>query len=336
VSDGGGTTRTGTATVLFTDLTGSTEARSRLGEETADELSRRHERLLATEISAHRGVVVKTLGDGVMATFGSAANAVAAAIAIQQTIADGNDDLPAPLLVRIGISAGDVAWRGNDCTGTPVIEAARLCNVAGPGEIVIADIVQAMARGRGGHNFVPLGALSLKGLSDPVPASRVRWAGDEGDASTSTTAATPVLASAPVKTTAPRGGGGDGGSSNRRPVLLAVGGAVILVLIAVGAVFALSGGDDGDGSDASPFCEIAAGAPSLGAEAPTEEERADALATLEELQAVAPNEEIEQDVVTIRDALQRTPGTLDTDGQAQLVASLVSLEEYLTENCPPE
>ena len=331
MGNGGSTTRTGTATVLFTDLTGSTEARSRLGEEAADELSRRHERILATEISAHRGVVVKTLGDGVMATFGSAANAMAAAIAIQQTVADVNDELEAPLRVRIGISAGDVAWRGNDCTGTPVIEAARLCNVAGPGEIVIADIVQAMARGRGGHAFVPLGELSLKGLSEPVPASRVRWAGDD-ESEVPSAPATPVLAAATVKTpTTPKPPAV--GGSNRRWVLLAIAGGVVAVLVlAIGAFAILGGGDDGGASDESSFCEIAAGADFNG-EQPTDED----LATLDELEAAAPNDEIQQDIATIREAaVAAQAGTVDPDLRARGTASIISVSTYLTENCPAE
>jgi class 3 adenylate cyclase len=326
VIDGGPNTRTGTATVLFTDLAGSTEARARLGEEAADELSRRHERLLATEISAHRGVVVKTLGDGVMATFGSAANAVAAAIAIQETVRDHNDDLPAPLRVRIGISAGDVAWRGNDCAGTPVIEAARLCAVAGAGEIVSADIVQAMARGRGGHAFVPLGSLELKGLSEPVPASRVRWPGDEGDA---------PLVTEPAAVVAPPA------TRERRPsrkIWLAIGGGVAAVFIAGGVALALAGGDDGgDGEESADFCALVDEAPSLG-ELDDQAAITEAQRTFEDLEAAAPNDEVRSDINTLLTGLSAVetgmlqPGDLQTN--ATVVAAGVSLTEFINENCP--
>lgn len=57
-----------TATVLFTDLVGSTELRSRLGERDADELRRSHDRLLIAAVTAHGGQVVKGVGDGIMAT----------------------------------------------------------------------------------------------------------------------------------------------------------------------------------------------------------------------------------------------------------------------------
>jgi class 3 adenylate cyclase len=321
VSDTGSTTRTGTTTVLFTDLAGSTEERARLGEEVADELTRRHDRILATEISAHHGVVVKTLGDGVLATFGSAANAVAAAVAIQQTVADLNDDLPAPLRVKIGISAGDVAWRGSDPAGTPVIEAARLCAKAGAGEIVIADIVQAMARGRGGHSFVPLGPLPLKGLADPVPASRVRWAGDEYD-----TAITATAAAAPAAGAGPAPG-------RRWLVLGVVVGAVLLVaLLAVVAALVLAD-DGGSGNDTEAFCSLAAGAPDFGDALSSEAARTDALATVDELEAAAPDDEIRADVVTIRGAFDGTIDTSEPMAAAQVAAALESLDTYLTDNC---
>jgi len=329
MSDGGSTRRTGTATVLFTDLAGSTEARSRLGEEAADELHRQHERLLATEISAHRGVVVKTLGDGVMATFGSAANAVAAAIAIQQTVADVNDELEAPLRVRIGISAGDVAWRGKDCTGTPVIEAARLCNVAGPGEIVIADIVQAMARGRGGHAFVPLGTLELKGLADPVPASRVRWAGDKDGPTDGPEAPTVATTAATATVAAPVESGGAPHRPNRRVLLIAVGAALVLALAIGGVALAVGSGDDGDSSndesDVAAFCEVA-----VTFDASSE----DAIATLDQLEAAAPDDEIRGDVVTIRDSISGT--ATGPEAQTAFDDAVVSFGSYLTENCPAE
>src|ERR1043165_7576677 len=127
-----------TATVLFTDLVGSTELRGRLGEETADDLRRKHDRLLTQAVEANNGQVVKGLGDGVMATFAGAADAVAAAVAMQQGIdrLNRSGKVPVPLAVRVGLSAGDVAFGDDDVHGTPVIEASRLCGAADGGEIL--------------------------------------------------------------------------------------------------------------------------------------------------------------------------------------------------------
>ncbi len=169
-SAGGGTRAV--AVVLFTDLVGSTELRARLGEDAAEELRRRHDTLVAAAIEANRGRVVKHLGDGMMATFAGASDAVGAAASIQQAV----DRHLGPLVeVRVGISAGDVTLEQADCFGTPVIEAARLCAAAAGGQAIASDIVRLLAGSGGGHAFTPLGPLSLKGLPDPVSAWEVAW-----------------------------------------------------------------------------------------------------------------------------------------------------------------
>ena len=165
-----------TATILVSDLVGSTDLRVALGEERAEVLRRTHDGLLTDAVTANGGTVVKGLGDGVLALFSGAAEAVGAAVAIQQAI-DAHvrrhpDDR---LSVRIGISAGDVTLEDGDCFGTPVVEASRLCAEAGGDEILVADLVRLLARGRGDHEFVPAGDRDLKGLPDPVPVALVTW-----------------------------------------------------------------------------------------------------------------------------------------------------------------
>ena len=166
-----------TAIVVFTDLVGSTELRSRLGDDAAEGLRRQHDRLIAGAVEANRGRLVKHLGDGVMATFTGASDALSAAVAIQQAIDRHNRSgaSDAPLEVRIGVSAGDVAFEESDCFGTPVIEAARLCATAGGGRILVSEVVRLLAGTGGRHQFAPVGPLELKGLPAPVPASEVRW-----------------------------------------------------------------------------------------------------------------------------------------------------------------
>jgi len=166
-----------TATILFTDLVGSTELRSQLGDTAADELRRRHDDVLTKAVADHGGRVVKGLGDGIMATFAGAADAVGAAVAIQQGIDRLNraGKAPAPLEVRIGLSAGDVTLEDDDVHGTPVIEASRLCGAAAGGEILAADLVRALAGSTTEAGFASVGPLELKGLAQPVPAVRVEW-----------------------------------------------------------------------------------------------------------------------------------------------------------------
>ncbi|MHB8463315.1 MAG: ATP-binding protein [Acidimicrobiales bacterium] len=165
----GFTGQVGTRSVLFTDLVGSTELRVRLGEERADALRRDHDTLVIEAITTHAGTVVKGLGDGLMATFASAADAVAAAVAVQQAV-HGQE-----FGVRVGLSIGDVSTENDDVFGVPVVEAARLCSIATGGEILVAEFVRVLSRGRGGFVFEPIGEVDLKGLPDPVPACRVLW-----------------------------------------------------------------------------------------------------------------------------------------------------------------
>jgi predicted ATPase/class 3 adenylate cyclase len=166
----------GTKSVLFTDLVGSTELRVKLGEECADELRRVHDTLLTEAVNSSGGAVVKSLGDGIMATFDSAADAVAAAVSLQQCTHQHSRKVPAQAFaIRVGVSIGDVSTEEGDVFGVPVVEASRLCASATGGEILVAELVRALARGRGGFVFEPMGDLELKGLPEPLPTCRVVW-----------------------------------------------------------------------------------------------------------------------------------------------------------------
>ncbi|HET6811577.1 MAG TPA: AAA family ATPase [Acidimicrobiales bacterium] len=168
--------RVETLTVMFTDLADSTGIRVRLGEERADTLRRAHDALLTGAVTAEGGHVVKGLGDGVLAVFSSASDAVAAAVRIQQdAYARARESPEDALEVRVGLSAGDVSLEDGDCFGTPVIEASRLCAVALGGQILAAELVRLLARGRGGYVFTAAGERELKGLPDAVPVVAVGW-----------------------------------------------------------------------------------------------------------------------------------------------------------------
>jgi class 3 adenylate cyclase len=166
-----------TATILFTDLVGSTELRGRLGEEVTEDLRRRHDRLLTEAVEAHSGRVVKGLGDGIMATFAGASDAVRAAVEIQQAIdrLNRSGKVPVPLSVRVGLSAGDVTFEDDDVHGAPVIEASRLCGTALGDEILASEVVRWLGGAQGSPSLTPVGSLELKGLAAPVPAVRVEW-----------------------------------------------------------------------------------------------------------------------------------------------------------------
>ena len=166
---------TTTATVLFTDLIGSTALRASLGEEAADELRRAHDAVLAQAVLDNGGRVVKSTGDGIVAAFEAAVDGLDGAVACQQAVAHLRRSHGIELAIRVGLSVGDVSSEEGDVHGTPVIEAARLEAAASGGQILCSDLVKMMARGRGGHEFFDIGELKLKGLPEPLVTFEVRW-----------------------------------------------------------------------------------------------------------------------------------------------------------------
>src|SRR5713226_7149437 len=121
-----------TATVMFTDLVESTARSTRLGPLRADELRREHFDLVRRVLGAHRGVEIKTLGDGVLGVFDSAVDGVNAAVALQQTLDVTNRANPDALELRVGLSVGEVSVDTDDVFGATVVEASRLCGDAKP------------------------------------------------------------------------------------------------------------------------------------------------------------------------------------------------------------
>jgi class 3 adenylate cyclase/tetratricopeptide (TPR) repeat protein len=170
-----GAPASGTVTVLFTDVVGSTELLTRLGEEPFNELRRAHFAALREQLAVAGGTEVKTLGDGLLATFSSAPAAVAGAVAMQQAAERQSRTAGVPFTIRVGLALGEVTFEEGDVFGTPVVEAARLVGVARPGQILATSVVRMVA-GRSGPAFTDVGALELKGLAEPVPACEIAWA----------------------------------------------------------------------------------------------------------------------------------------------------------------
>ena len=166
-----------TVTVLVCDLVSSTTQRTSLGDDLADGLAATLDYYLRQSVLEHRGNVLKSTGDGLIATFDAASDALAAAVRAHQRIERRNRSHPALewLVMRVGLSAGDVQFIAHDLHGTPVVEAARLEAAAEPGSILASALVRSLAGSRGSHHFEPVGTLMLKGLPQPVEAFRVVW-----------------------------------------------------------------------------------------------------------------------------------------------------------------
>lgn len=165
---------TETVTVLFSDLVGSTELLSRVGEKAADELRREHFGLLRSAVADAGGYEVKNLGDGLMVTFEGVGAGLACAVAMQQAMAARPASME-PMSIRLGLTAGEAESEEGDFFGLPVVEASRLCARAEGGEILTTEMVRLLARSRGGFEFELVGDLELKGLDGGITVHRVRW-----------------------------------------------------------------------------------------------------------------------------------------------------------------
>ena len=148
------------ASVLFTDLVGSTERASKLGDAAWSEVLARHHAQTRSAVGQHGGETVKTLGDGVLATFSGPAQAVRCAEGIIAS-ADAQG-----LEVRSGIHTGEVEVGPDDISGLAVHLAARIMGQAGPGEIVISRTVRDLVVGSE-LRFADRGEHELKGIGEP-------------------------------------------------------------------------------------------------------------------------------------------------------------------------
>ncbi len=144
--------------VMFTDLVASTERAASLGDARWKATLDRHDEAIRRHVARHGGGVVKTTGDGALATFPSADRALHAARAIRSGLAEDG------LEVRIGVHVGDVERRGTDVAGIAVHIAARVMATAQPGEILVTAGVPLAAFGTDGR-LEPAGDHTLKGVA---------------------------------------------------------------------------------------------------------------------------------------------------------------------------
>ena len=146
-------------TVLFTDIVSSTEQAAATGDQRWTTLLDHHDRVAATQVERFGGRVVKTTGDGLMATFDGPARGIRCADAITRNVrALGLD-------VRAGVHTGEVERRGEDISGLGVVIARRICDSAGSGEVLASRTVKDLVIGSG-ITFTDRGEHALKGVPD--------------------------------------------------------------------------------------------------------------------------------------------------------------------------
>jgi class 3 adenylate cyclase len=164
------------ATILFTDLVGSTRLATSVGPVRADQLREEHFELLRDAIASSGGREVKNTGDGLMVAFASASAAVECAVAMQQRFERRYRHAEQVLHIRIGLGAGESTVKDGDYFGMPTVEAARLCAQAPSDGILASALVQTLAGRCEGIEFNSAGAFELKGVEKPVEALSVSWA----------------------------------------------------------------------------------------------------------------------------------------------------------------
>ncbi|HEX6302343.1 MAG TPA: AAA family ATPase [Acidimicrobiia bacterium] len=166
----------GTQTILFTDLEGSTDMRIRLGDAAANQVFNEHDQLIRFQIDAGGGTDIKGLGDGFMALFTSANNAIDTAVSIQRAIEERNAANPdKPISVRIGINSGDVTYAKGDAHGTAVHAASRVAAKAQGDQILISQVVFDLAGSLGPTRVVDRGLFWLKGFPERWRLYEVLW-----------------------------------------------------------------------------------------------------------------------------------------------------------------
>lgn len=163
----------GVRAVMFTDIVGSTEMTSIHGDEVAIAMLSVHDHIVRMEVGGMGGREVKHTGDGIMAAFNSAACAVKSACSIQGKLAQHNDrGAEHPVVVRIGISAGEPVEQGQDLFGSTVQLAARLCAQAEPGQTLVSNVVADLCIGKN-LKFLDVVECQLKGFAEPIHARPV-------------------------------------------------------------------------------------------------------------------------------------------------------------------
>ncbi|HEY9080205.1 adenylate/guanylate cyclase domain-containing protein [Magnetovibrio sp.] len=169
-------------TVLFTDIAGSTAMTQKLGDEGAQAVVRSHNSIVREAIQGFSGKEIKHTGDGIMASFPSAAAGVEAAMEMQKRTRSHNESDPNhPLGLKIGLNAGEPISEDDDLFGTTVQLAARIVDKASAGQILVSSSVHGLSQGKS-LKFERFADLDMKGFDDPVTVYSVVWNPDDAPA----------------------------------------------------------------------------------------------------------------------------------------------------------
>lgn len=169
------------ATVVFTDLHGSTAVFEALGNARATESVTHITTWIAEQCERHGGRLVKTLGDGVMVIFLDPAHAVAAVVDIQRLHHKRTMRIPSDLRlpIRVGLASGEVEMVAEDCYGDAVNVASRLCDLCGPHQIWASASTLKTVQEVRDSNFRMLGPIHIRGRAEPCNVFQIEWREEE-------------------------------------------------------------------------------------------------------------------------------------------------------------
>ena len=169
------------ATVVFTDLHGSTAVFEALGNVRATETITKITTWIAQQCEQANGRVVKTLGDGVLALFPDGASAVRAVVELQRVHFKHMLRFPkdTAMPIRIGLASGDVELVAGDCYGDAVNVAARLCDLCGPNQIWADAASLNKVSEAQGVTFRILGPINIRGRAEPCTVYQIEWREEE-------------------------------------------------------------------------------------------------------------------------------------------------------------
>jgi adenylate cyclase len=166
--EAGRTAESTEGTVVFTDIVGFTEFTALQGDDQALMLLSKQEQLVREALPPNARIV-KELGDGLLIWFADACDAVSTVLRLQERYEEESNESDVPLWVRAGVHSGRQTQRGDDLIGHDVNVASRVCNVAGPGEVLVSDAtLDAVDAKLADVEFEELGPVVMKGLPEPM------------------------------------------------------------------------------------------------------------------------------------------------------------------------
>ena len=158
-----------TLTFMFTDVAGSTEMNERLGDERWLEIVRAHNAIVRAELAAHEACWMKSLGDGFLAAFPTATDALKCALSLQRDFVEYNDEHPEePLLLQVGLHAGKAVKEADDYYGRAINVAARITRQAQTSRVVVSQRLKELTEDTGEFAFNKGREVQLTGVPEPV------------------------------------------------------------------------------------------------------------------------------------------------------------------------